>query len=37
VDYAYSYIRVGLPVGVLVLAAALGYLGTLWVRRMTRR
>jgi hypothetical protein len=37
VDYAYSYIRVGLPVGVLVLASALGYLGTLWVRRMTRR
>ncbi len=37
VDYSYSYIRVGLPFGVLVLAIALGYLGTLWVRRMTRR
>jgi H+/Cl- antiporter ClcA len=37
VDYSYSYLRVGLPAGVLVLAVALGYLGMLWVRRITRR
>jgi|GEM_PF-484228 len=37
VDYSYSYLRVGLPVGLLVLVAALGYLGMLWVRRITRR
>ena len=36
-DYAYSYLRLGLPVGVLVLAVAMGYLGTLWVRRQVRR
>jgi hypothetical protein len=36
-DYSYSYLRVGLPVGLLVLAVALGYLGMLWVRRITRR
>jgi hypothetical protein len=36
-DYAYSYLRLGLPVGVLVLVAAMGYLGTLWVRRQLRR
>ncbi len=37
VDYSYSYLRVGLPVGLLVLVIALGYLGMLWVRRITRR
>ena len=37
IDYSYSYLRVGLPVGVLVLVIALGYLGMLWVRRITRR
>ena len=37
IDFSYSYSRVGLPVGVLVLVIALGYLGTLWVRRITRR
>jgi len=37
VDYSYSYLRVGLPVGVLALVIALSYLGTLWVRRMARR
>ncbi len=36
-DYSYSYLRVGLPVGLLALVVALGYLGTLWVRRITRR
>jgi len=37
IDYSYSYLRVGLPVGLVALVAALGYLGLLWVRRMTRR
>ena len=37
VDFSYSYSRIGLPVGLLVLVIALGYLGTLWVRRITRR
>ncbi len=37
IDFSYSYLRVGLPVGVLALVVALGYLGTLWVRRITRR
>jgi uncharacterized membrane protein YphA (DoxX/SURF4 family) len=35
-DYSLSYMKLGLPVGVLVLVLSLGYLGTLWVRRMTR-
>src|SRR5271154_2838044 len=37
VDFALTYQRVGLPVGLLVLVVALGYLGTLWVRRQLRR
>jgi len=37
VDFALSYTRVGLPVGVLVLVVALGYLGTLWIRRKSRK
>jgi uncharacterized BrkB/YihY/UPF0761 family membrane protein len=37
VDFALTYKRVGLPVGLLVLALALGYLGTLWVRRQLRK
>ena len=37
VDFALTYRRVGLPVGVAVLVAALGYLGMLWVRRQLRR
>jgi hypothetical protein len=37
VDFALTYKRVGLPVGLLVLVAALGYLGTLWVRRQLRK
>jgi hypothetical protein len=37
VDFALTYRRVGLPVGLLVLVAALLYLGTLWVRRQFRR
>jgi hypothetical protein len=37
VDFALTYKRVGLPVGVLMLVAALAYLGTLWVRRQLRK
>ncbi len=37
IDYAYSYSRVGLPVGVLAGILALSYLGMLWIRRQTRR
>ncbi len=37
VDFAVTYTRIGVPVGVLVLVVALGYLGTLWVRRTTRQ
>jgi hypothetical protein len=36
-DFALTYQRVGLPVGLLVLMVALGYLGTLWVRRQLRK
>jgi hypothetical protein len=37
VDYALTYKRIGMPVGLLVLVAALMYLGSLWVRRQVRR
>jgi hypothetical protein len=37
VDFALTYKRVGLPVGLLVLVAALSYLGTMWVRRHLRK
>jgi hypothetical protein len=37
VDFAVTYTRIGLPAGVLVLLVALGYLGTLWVRRRLRK
>ncbi len=37
VDFALTYKRVGLPVGLVVLVLALGYLGTLWVRRLLRK
>jgi ABC-type dipeptide/oligopeptide/nickel transport system permease subunit len=37
VDFALTYKRVGIPVGLLVLMVALGYLGTLWVRRQLRK
>ena len=36
-DFALTYKRAGLPVGVLVLVLTLGYLGTLWVRRQLRK
>jgi len=37
IDFSVSYRLVGLPVGGVVLLAALGYLGTLWIRRQLRR
>ncbi len=37
VDYALSYLRGGLIAGSVVLIAAWGYLGTLWVKRISRR
>lgn len=36
VDLALSYQRGGLIVGVVTLLTAWGYLGTLWVKRITR-
>ena len=36
VDLALSYKRIGLPVGAVVMTAALAYLGTLWVKRQMR-
>jgi uncharacterized membrane protein YphA (DoxX/SURF4 family) len=35
VDFALSYERGGLVVGIVTLVAAWGYLGTQWVRRIT--
>jgi hypothetical protein len=37
VDFALSYRRVGLPVGLVVLSVSLSYLGVLWVRRRIRQ
>jgi ABC-type dipeptide/oligopeptide/nickel transport system permease subunit len=36
-DYAYSYLYVGLPVGLTMMVLALGYLGFLWSRRVSRK
>jgi uncharacterized membrane protein YphA (DoxX/SURF4 family) len=37
VDLADSYMRGGIPAGVIVLLLAWGYLGKLWVSRITAR
>ena len=37
VDLALSYRRFGLIAGIVVMAISLSYLGTLWVRRVTRK
>src|SRR5580698_1456275 len=37
IDFALSYRRVGFPIGILVMVVALSYLGTLWVKRITRK
>ncbi len=36
-DYTLAYRRIGLPVGLFVGVLALGYLGTMWARRVLRR
>ena len=36
-DFALSYRRVGFPIGIVVMAVALAYLGTLWFKRILRR
>lgn len=36
-DFSYTYKHFGLPVGMVVLALALGYLGTLWAKRKLRK
>jgi ABC-type dipeptide/oligopeptide/nickel transport system permease subunit len=36
-DFALTYKCAGFPVGVVVLALTLGYLGTLWARRKIRK
>ena len=37
VDFAWTYKRAGFPVGIVVMALALAYLGFQWTRRMARR
>ena len=37
VNYAWTYARFGLPIGIVSWALALGYLGMNWVRRKLRR
>ncbi len=37
VDFSLSYRRIGLPIGTAVAVLALGYLGSLWIRRQLRR
>jgi hypothetical protein len=37
IDFALSYRRVGFPIGMVVMAVALSYLGSLWFKRILRR
>lgn len=37
VDFTIAYRLVGLPVGVIVMACALAYLGTFWAKRIFRK
>jgi hypothetical protein len=37
IDFTISYRLVGLPIGLIVMAVALAYLGTLWCKRIFRR
>jgi hypothetical protein len=37
IDFALSYRRAGFPIGVAVMAVALCYMATLWIKRITRR
>ncbi len=36
-DYTISYRLIGLPCGVLMAVVSLAYLGTFWVKRITRK
>ena len=36
-DFTISYRLIGLPIGATVMALALGYLGTFWIKRKLRR
>lgn len=36
IDFTISYRLVGLPIGLIVMAVALAYMGTLWCRRIFR-
>src|ERR1700710_2962795 len=36
-NFALTYERAGLPVGLVVLVVTLGYLGTLWAKRKLRK
>ena len=36
-DFAWSYSRIGFPVGVVVMASALVYMGMLYARRISRK
>ncbi len=36
IDYALSYRRIGFPIGLVVMAVALAYMSTLWIKRITR-
>ncbi len=37
VDYAWSYLYIGLPLGLIVMVLSLAYLGMLWTRRVMRK
>ncbi|MDP9051408.1 MAG: hypothetical protein M3O31_11930 [Acidobacteriota bacterium] len=37
IDFAYSYRRVGFPIGIVVMAVAFTYLASLWFKRILRR
>jgi hypothetical protein len=37
IDFSLSYRRVGFPIGIVVMAVALSYLGSLWFKRILRR
>lgn len=37
IDFALSYRLIGFPIGVVVMALAVAYMGMLWVKRITRK
>ena len=37
IDYSLTYRRVGLPIGLAVMAVAFTYLGALWIKRILRK